>query len=89
MKIVKESFCFSLICSHATSYHMKSLEISTTEGSFLELFFPLKEYLRISHSSTKQKNKPTRSAIKLSHLLRNWKKMKIKQSIGVPMVVQW
>lgn len=29
----------------------------------------LKDYLKISHSSKKQKNKPTHSAIKLFHLL--------------------
>ena len=29
-----------LICFHVTYYHMKNLEFSTTEGSFLEFFFP-------------------------------------------------
>lgn len=30
---------FFLLCLHATSYHKKTLEFATPEGSFLELFF--------------------------------------------------
>lgn len=42
--------CFFLLCFNATFI----MEFSTPEGSFLELVL-LKEYLKISHSSKKQK----------------------------------
>ena len=49
---------------------MKNLEFSTTEGSFLELFFSLsKTILKYLVAAQKQKNKPTHSAIMAFHLL--------------------
>lgn len=43
--------------------------VSSTRLCFLKLFSPFRVYLRISQSSTKQKNKPTQPAIQSLHLL--------------------
>ena len=84
VKILKESFF--LICFHVTYYHMKNLEFSTTEGSFLEFFFfPLsKTIFKYVIAAQKQKNKPAHSAMMALHLPEENENKTIDEAVSSP-----